>query len=296
MDVKTGILSPMLGLEIPHQPRIIRDTSLPESLLGFYASGENVIRLRPMEMRRTVAVLAHELAHAWELQGGFSDKLVDPTWLASRKLFLEGFAQWVETKALDYFGFGFEVSQISGWPPDEYGIGFRLFASLEEDKRHGGIAGVLRFVADPKADPYPAWLQSFFESAAYQAEISQVQAIMDTRGLESDWHMPNEAPATPSPVDPADGSMEASAKTETAAEHPDAPSKDENGYAGGAEADAQYQGPPEAAHPEVANGDEPVESTVSGDGTVGPSGDGTQADLSGVHGTKRSRRKSKRRR
>lgn len=204
--VADEIVVPMLGLQIADVPSVLPDEKLPPDVAGRYDGDENLIRIRPMPERQTVAVLAHELAHAWSLQpGGFSPVLVDDRWPDSGALFLEGFAQWVEVKALDYFGFEAEVSEISGWPPDSYGIGFRLFNKLEEDPELGGVHGVRRFVQKPDAE----WLRKHFGSADYKVELAQIRKLIEEgQAPPPDW--------TPPPVDEGQESADDAEAEETA--------------------------------------------------------------------------------
>lgn len=195
------MFEPMLDITIGRMPVIVSSTSLPDGVLGRYLGSRNRIEILPAVERQVLGVLAHELAHAWSLQGGFNEeRLRDPNLEASNLLFLEGFAQWVEFKVLDYFGFRVEIEEISGRGPDEYGIGFRLFQSLENHPEKGGVLGVLRMVGDPDLD----WLRDYFNSPLYLMEVARYEQMVAQSHREPDWERPPGDERAGAAGDPAD--------------------------------------------------------------------------------------------
>jgi hypothetical protein len=193
----------MLGLEIAQLPTILPTHTLPEGVLGSYAADRNLIRVVPSIEKQATSVLAHELAHAWSFQGGFGAAMFDESIVLHPKVFIEGFAQWVESKVLDYFGFQFEIDQIANWIPDAYGVGFRLFANLEEDPRIGGVGGVVRFVQEPDR----AWLAAYL-TGPFQTEIGNLGKLVE---FPPDWEPPTQSGPIPtaqpetSPSSPTNG-------------------------------------------------------------------------------------------
>lgn len=129
--------------------------------VGVYSSGDNIVRVvEKLTQRLAYEIISHEYAHNWERDpgnpagnvfSGFSDE----------KLLIEGFAQWVAFRTMDFFG---QVDNMSGiklreW--DEYGEGFRLLHYLEQNI--AGFFGVVEFikngrVADPESGKeYSLW-------------------------------------------------------------------------------------------------------------------------------------------
>lgn len=95
-------------------------------------------------------VIAHEYAHNWAAENMVIDltstlDVADNEELRNilSKLIIEGFAQWVAFKVMDYFGLESSMSKIYLWRFDEYGEGFRVLYWLEEKF---GFQAVLDFV------------------------------------------------------------------------------------------------------------------------------------------------------
>lgn len=189
--LQTELLAPMLGITVRQSPIVVLDDDLPETCLGRYEQEQQTIRIRPLPLRQSVGVLVHELAHAWSLEGNVSEHLLDQSWGDSRLVFLEGFAQWVEAKAMDHYGFASEIKSISGWAPDEYGMGFRFFLSLEKDRIIGGVPGVVRFVRAPEQQ----WLESYFNSVVYRGERAAIEQAMRSGSIAVDWIADPEDPS-----------------------------------------------------------------------------------------------------
>ncbi|HMB71517.1 MAG TPA: hypothetical protein VKU85_19565 [bacterium] len=82
---------------------------------------------------RATAVLAHELAHAWQ-----AESCPDNQGLRMR----EGFAEWVAWKILASIPGGDAERRAIEARTDEYGLGFRFFADLEA---RDGAEGALRY-------------------------------------------------------------------------------------------------------------------------------------------------------
>ncbi len=98
----------------------------PAGLCGLYVRGgegpTSIHVLAPLPRARLLAVLAHEIAHAWQ-----AERCPDAQGLRVR----EGFAEWVSWRLLaDREGGGEERHAIEA-RTDVYGDGFRLFADLD---------------------------------------------------------------------------------------------------------------------------------------------------------------------
>jgi DEAD/DEAH box helicase domain-containing protein len=246
-DIVENVFTPMLDITIERMP-IITPDRMPEHVLGYYFSAEHRISLLEMPRDKAYEVLSHELAHAWSLKGGFGEALLvrdDPLY----KLFVEGFAQWISYKTMDYFGFQKAVEDIAGRLPDEYGMGFRFFLELEEDPARGGVHGVLRFVREPDM----AWVNRYLQSPQFQAELSVIkQSLEGVKGGGPDWSGDPEPepggtgnPTPPPQAGGADEAPPASPASDTT-EPPPPPAGDVSGepVADGADAPAEPSPPP----------------------------------------------------
>ncbi len=97
-----------------------------------------------------IATLAHEYAHNWQHCGvpqGMAPTLRDEQVIPffGGRLFVEGFAQWVEFKILDHYGFRQNVDSIVFRHYDSYGEGFVAIKWLE-DQPEGGVQSVIHFI------------------------------------------------------------------------------------------------------------------------------------------------------
>jgi hypothetical protein len=104
---------------------------------GAYYSGTNEVKLLPAKEEDIIAVLAHEYAHNWQYNGdpGMSQDLMDPDNVPyfNGKLFVEGFAQFIEYKVADYFGFRNTMEQIHFRHYDEYAEGFQVLIWIQDN-------------------------------------------------------------------------------------------------------------------------------------------------------------------
>lgn len=110
-----------------------------DDLCGLFVRDENgattIHLLSNLTERRAVAVLAHELAHAWQ-----AEHCPDKQGVRLR----EGFAEWVAWKLLEGIPRGESERAVIEARTDEYGRGFRFFAELE---RQTGPDRVLWYAA-----------------------------------------------------------------------------------------------------------------------------------------------------
>jgi hypothetical protein len=125
-----------LGLEIERPPRLVLDSELalrdrpahpaPEGLCGLYVreGGEDpaIHVLVPLPRARLTAVLAHEIAHAWQ-----AEACPDEQGTRLR----EGFAEWVSWRLLEGREGCAGERRVIEARSDAYGDGFRVFAGLE---------------------------------------------------------------------------------------------------------------------------------------------------------------------
>ena len=120
------------------------------NLLGFYAPDRNLVTIAIQKQQDMIATLAHEYAHNWQHCGvpqGMAPTLRDEQVIPffGGRLFVEGFAQWVEFKILDHYGFRQNVDSIVFRHYDSYGEGFVAIKWLE-DQPEGGVQSVIHFI------------------------------------------------------------------------------------------------------------------------------------------------------
>jgi hypothetical protein len=89
---------------------------------------------------RTTAVLAHELAHAWQAENCPE---------AQGRRVREGFAEWVAWKVLEGSPGADAEREIIAGRTDEYGQGYRLFAALE---RQRGAEGAIWYATSARRE------------------------------------------------------------------------------------------------------------------------------------------------
>jgi len=130
----------VLGLDLEKLPELVVESAealgdrSPElashAVCGLYARdglGRSTIHvLSHLPETRVTAVLAHELAHAWQ-----AENCPDEQGLRVR----EGFAEWVAWRLLDGLDDCEREREVIESRTDEYGLGFRMFTELE--RRHG---------------------------------------------------------------------------------------------------------------------------------------------------------------
>jgi hypothetical protein len=116
-------------------PDRLVDEMAAERLSGLYERGvdgeASILILTPQTPTRATAVLAHELAHAWQAQN-----CPDAQGVRIR----EGFAEWVAWKLLEGLPGGEGERARIAARTDDYGTGFRIFRGIEERR---GIPDVL---------------------------------------------------------------------------------------------------------------------------------------------------------
>jgi hypothetical protein len=133
-----------LGLELGSVPPLVvadrgelveaaEGSFSPADLCGIYErdpGGRAVIRiLSNLPEPKVAAVLAHEIAHAWQAENCPDDQ---------GERVREGFAEWVAWKVLAGTPGGGPQREIIEARSDEYGMGFRLFRGIEGRQGSGG--------------------------------------------------------------------------------------------------------------------------------------------------------------
>jgi len=140
-----------MHIQNPADPTVIQDGSMTDGVRGMYFSGENEVHLMPMNEEDMLAVLAHEYAHNWQWKGKqpMSSLLMDEKEVPyfNGKLFIEGFAQWVEFKIAEHYGFRKVMDQVRFRHFDEYTEGFKAIKWIE--KKYGA-GKVMEFVRTGK--------------------------------------------------------------------------------------------------------------------------------------------------
>jgi hypothetical protein len=131
-------LPPVLRVESRaglHARAGVRDA--PEGLCGLYvrdgAGAPTIHVLAPLPRARLCAVLAHEIAHAWQ-----AEHCPD----AQSTRLREGFAEWVSWTLLRGRDGGRAERDVIEARTDIYGEGFRVFAELDA---RGGAARAIRY-------------------------------------------------------------------------------------------------------------------------------------------------------
>lgn len=162
-EVSIQRLSEDLGLELEVRPELrivelsaIDPTGLDsshslEALGGLFTrepGGHTVIQLvSPVTKPRAQAVLAHELAHAWQAQHCPDNQ---------GKRLREGFAEWVAWHALGGIEECVKERRKIELRTDEYGLGFQLFRGLEERNGWDGVLHYARSAQNPIGGVEPA--------------------------------------------------------------------------------------------------------------------------------------------
>jgi hypothetical protein len=134
-----------LGLEIARIPELVieqdgealavqgPDAAAGADVCGLYLRDESgrtsIHLLSHLSVVRTTAVLAHELAHAWQAENCPPDQ---------GPRLREGFAEWVAWKLLEGVPGGEGERTVIAGRSDEYGEGYRVFAEIERTR---GVSG-----------------------------------------------------------------------------------------------------------------------------------------------------------
>jgi hypothetical protein len=205
-----------LGIEILEPADlIIDDTHLPAPLLGVYNRADNQVIVRPCPAPDMIAIIAHEYAHNWQWRGRnrMHPKLRDPAYVQyfNGKLIVEGFAQWVEYKVSEYYGFKEKMDKIKFRHFGAYLEGFHLLSWLEE---HFGAGKVLNFVrsGELRIDGKEISIDALVDLAGVRARLLDTATQFKTKPPDDDVVSKPDTPEEP-PLD----------------EHtPEAPSTDEN--------------------------------------------------------------------
>lgn len=134
---------------------IAEPNELDAGTLGFYRHRSNetdqqVIIKNGLIEKQAIDVIAHEYTHNWEFDPdasalNFSPALQGEGIPYEGKLFLEGFAEWVSYRVLDYFGLKEDMSIKDLREYDEYGEGFEVIKYIEDTE---GFAAVMAFVKE----------------------------------------------------------------------------------------------------------------------------------------------------
>jgi hypothetical protein len=139
-DRATAGIADAVGLRLQKRPPLIIENAASmdlertaemtrEGLCGLFVRDErgrtSIHVLSYLTERKALAVLAHELAHAWQ-----AENCPDAQGARLR----EGFAEWVAWKTLEGFPGCAGEREIIESRADEYGAGFRVFAELERTR------------------------------------------------------------------------------------------------------------------------------------------------------------------
>jgi hypothetical protein len=224
-DVRKTIQYPIVHDIFPHKlgieilepaDLIIDDTHMPAPLLGVYNRANNQVIVRSCPAPDMIEIIAHEYAHNWQWRGRnrMDPKLRDPAYVQyfNGKLIVEGFAQWVEYKVSEYYGFKEKMDNIKFRHFGAYLEGFHLLSWLE---KHFGAGKVLNFVrsGELRIDGKEISIDALVDLAGVRARLLDTVTQFETKPPDDDIVSKPETPEEP-PLD----------------EHtPDTPSIDENG-------------------------------------------------------------------
>ncbi|MBI4496736.1 MAG: DUF1998 domain-containing protein [Chloroflexi bacterium] len=211
--LRYGLL-PVLGIgaDLDYRPAPVRFMTEAErqtaGLLGFFRrlpSGEREVVVRPEVEEALVGLLGHEFAHDWQHRLGPDGQptvhptLYDPALVPyGGRLFLEGFAQWMELRVLDGYGFKESFDDIVFRMFDEYGEGYHIIKMIED---RAGIAGVLRRMHDAIS---PEEVARLIAEAGTESRIRELMRRIEDRATalppaDTIIAGPDPAPGTPPP-------------------------------------------------------------------------------------------------
>jgi hypothetical protein len=138
----------------------VSDDSLSsKNILGQYSPSENTVKINHGEKELTTgSVIAHEYAHNWQYDPGCDQEqpnlapwAEDPSLKFEGQILIEGFAQWVSYRYLDFLGADREMEEIDIRCDDKYGDGFDVMKYIEEKY---GFYEVKRFI-EGKSQQFP---------------------------------------------------------------------------------------------------------------------------------------------
>ncbi len=136
-------------LEPPAQ--IFAANDLGSNIIGLYSNGKVEILSSIGQEKNVVEVIAHEYAHNWQFVNNNMHKdLMEKNLPYNGKIFIEGFAQWVAFRTMDFYGLHENMTNVTlrgvDVPDegDEYGVGFMLCRYIEEN--FTGFSGLIEFM------------------------------------------------------------------------------------------------------------------------------------------------------
>jgi hypothetical protein len=145
-DFYLNIATPLYLLDFVQHVEMIREVEPgiteeeAKKRLGFYARkgilrGIYVLSGLPRPLMKTV--VAHEWAHAWH---------AEHMPFMPHSLVVEGFANWVAAKVLEFSGSSEDLKQIDvlKMSPDEYGQGLRMMLDIEKREGFDGVMRAIR--------------------------------------------------------------------------------------------------------------------------------------------------------
>ena len=164
---------------------------------------EDQVRVRPCPFQDMIAIIAHEYAHNWQWRGRnrMDPKLRDPkhvTYFGGR-LIVEGFAQWVEYKVSEYYGFKERMEEIKFRHFGEYLEGYHLLSWLDENF---GAAKVLSFVrsGELRINGQEIGIEALLDLAGVRARLLDTAGQFETKPPDDDVvSEPEEPEDTPPP-------------------------------------------------------------------------------------------------
>lgn len=173
----------------PDWPRVLADVD------GRFTHTPRTVWAKKYPPPTLFGTIAHEYAHNWEFSGGRPHPdIADEPRPFAKTLLIEGFARWVEFKALEAAGYLSPMRAVEAYVEShpEYPVGFRFFRHLES--KYGQDAPIRLFEDGWRDLDYDALLA---ESGCTTALLEEYQ------NLPADWFMPGDPPPEP-PVPPTD--------------------------------------------------------------------------------------------
>lgn len=181
------VLETKLDLFIKNKATLaaVKESDLSPGVIGTF-KGDQVHIIESLPEDKATEVIAHEYAHNWDSENStrfhnLPPEVQDDKELTkiTRKLIIEGFAQWAAFKVMDYYGLTSSMSGIYHWPFDEYGEGFRVLYWLEEEL---GFQAVITFVKTGQVDTPDGEIWGFeeiLEKSGFKARV--IQFILDKK-------------------------------------------------------------------------------------------------------------------
>ena len=176
-----------LGMQIKDLApvRFFDQTESARHIDGLFYHSPLQVSVRSRPYSRTMAVLAHEYAHNWQAEPGNMNPCLRAASVPfDGRLFVEGFALWVEYKLHDIFGYDDNAQRLTFTSFDQYSEGFLIFRQLEDE---GGVKRVFEFLSHP--DEPATWPKLYARAGIADRALNRWKELKDAgKDLpQDDW-------------------------------------------------------------------------------------------------------------